>query len=157
AALAADGDLSRLGAAGGPDGAGPAGALGCPALGMAGRRRNGAVDPGAAGRQRAFRHVAAGGLCAAAVRRRADCAAAYRAEAEPVMRGPSKGDGALRRIAAQSWMREPATRSVLDALGKAGIAARFVGGCVRDAILRREIADIDLATPARPEAVIAAL
>jgi poly(A) polymerase len=73
------------------------------------------------------------------------------------MRGPSKGDGALRRIAAQSWMREPATRSVLDALGKAGIAARFVGGCVRDAILGREIADIDLATPARPEAVIAAL
>jgi poly(A) polymerase len=74
-----------------------------------------------------------------------------------VIRGRSKGDGAPRRIAPQPWMREPATRAVLDALGKAGIAARFVGGCVRDAILDREIADIDLATPARPVAVVAAL
>ena len=74
-----------------------------------------------------------------------------------MIRGRSKGDGAPRRIAPQPWMREPATRAVLDALGKEGIAARFVGGCVRDAILGREIADIDLATPARPEAVIAAL
>src|ERR1041384_6604243 len=54
-------------------------------------------------------------------------------------------------------MREPATRAVLAALNQAGIVARFVGGCVRDALLERPIADIDLATPARPEAVMAAL
>jgi poly(A) polymerase len=54
-------------------------------------------------------------------------------------------------------MREPATRAVLAALNEAGIAARFVGGCVRDALLKRPIADIDLATPARPEEVMAAL
>jgi poly(A) polymerase len=60
-------------------------------------------------------------------------------------------------IAPQPWIEEPATRALLDALREAGVAARFVGGCVRDALLGRPIADIDLATPARPEEVIAAL
>src|SRR5712691_5313467 len=54
-------------------------------------------------------------------------------------------------------MEEPATRALLSALTEAGITARFVGGCVRDALLGRPIADIDLATPARPEEVSAAL
>src|SRR4051794_39436851 len=58
---------------------------------------------------------------------------------------------------APPWMREPATRALLDALRRGGIEARFVGGCVRDALLCRPSADIDLATPARPEAIIAAL
>ncbi len=61
------------------------------------------------------------------------------------------------RIAPQPWMEEPPTRALLDALAQAGIAARFVGGVVRDALLGRAIADIDLATPARPEEVSAAL
>jgi len=63
-------------------------------------------------------------------------------------------------IPPQPWMTEPATRAVLEALAQANIKARFVGGCVRDALLRRpaaEIADIDIATPARPEEIVAAL
>ena len=36
-----------------------------------------------------------------------------------------------------------------------GHAILFVGGCVRNALLGRPVADIDLATDARPEAVIA--
>jgi poly(A) polymerase len=63
----------------------------------------------------------------------------------------------LRKIQPQPWMTAPQTRAVIEALAKAGIAARFVGGCVRDALLGRPIADIDLATPARPEEVAAAL
>jgi poly(A) polymerase len=63
----------------------------------------------------------------------------------------------MTRIAPQPWMRERPTRALLAALGRAGIAARFVGGVVRDALLGRPIADIDLATPARPEEVTAAL
>ena len=59
------------------------------------------------------------------------------------------------RMEPQPWMREPATQAVLNALREAGIVARFVGGCVRDALLDREIADIDLATPARPQEVMA--
>src|SRR5437588_2128467 len=54
-------------------------------------------------------------------------------------------------------MIAPSTRTVIAALEDAGIAARFVGGCVRDALLGRPIADVDIATPARPEAIIAAL
>jgi poly(A) polymerase len=54
-------------------------------------------------------------------------------------------------------MTAPQTLALIEALTDAGIAARFVGGCVRDALLGRPIADFDLATPARPEAVIAAL
>ncbi len=61
------------------------------------------------------------------------------------------------KIAAQPWMAEPPTRALLAALAKAGIGARFVGGCVRDALLDRPIADIDLATPAHPEEIVAAL
>ena len=61
------------------------------------------------------------------------------------------------RLAPQPWMTEPATRALLAALAQAGIAARFVGGCVRDALLREAIADVDLATPAPPEEVMAAL
>jgi poly(A) polymerase len=63
----------------------------------------------------------------------------------------------LTKIAPQRWMTEPATIALLAALGEAGIAVRFVGGVVRDALLGLPVADIDLATPARPEAVIAAL
>ena len=66
-------------------------------------------------------------------------------------------DSEARKIAPQPWMIAPPTRAVIGALADAGIAARFVGGCVRDALLGRPIADIDIATPARPEAVIAAL
>src|SRR3954452_7391469 len=58
---------------------------------------------------------------------------------------------------APPWMREQATQALLDTLRREGIEARFVGGCVRDALLGRPSADIDLATPALPEDTIAAL
>jgi len=58
------------------------------------------------------------------------------------------------RIAPQEWMSEAATRAVLAALAAEGDAARFVGGCVRDALLGRAIGDIDIATPLPPEAVM---
>src|ERR1051326_37156 len=65
--------------------------------------------------------------------------------------------GETRKIAPQPWMTAPQTRAVIAALAKSGIAARFVGGCVRDALLGCTSADIDIATPVRREAVIAAL
>jgi poly(A) polymerase len=55
------------------------------------------------------------------------------------------------------WLNEPVVQRLLAALTAAGVEARFVGGCVRDALLGREIDDLDLATPAKPEAVMAAL
>ena len=61
------------------------------------------------------------------------------------------------RLAAQPWMTAPATRTVLKALAAHGIEARFVGGCVRDAVLGRPVRDIDLATPSPPEVVLEAI
>jgi poly(A) polymerase len=54
----------------------------------------------------------------------------------------------------QDWMIAPPTRAVLAALEAGGVEARFVGGCVRDALLKRPVRDIDIATPAEPERVI---
>ncbi len=58
------------------------------------------------------------------------------------------------RIETQPWMVAPETRAVLDALRAGGATVRFVGGCVRDAVAGRAIADIDLATDAPPERVV---
>jgi poly(A) polymerase len=49
---------------------------------------------------------------------------------------------------------EPKARQVLAAFAAAGVPVRFVGGCVRDALLGHPAADRDLATPARPEQVL---
>ena len=54
-------------------------------------------------------------------------------------------------------MAAPAVRTLFTALGQAGIAARFVGGCVRNAVLGRAIDDIDIAVDKPPEAVMRAL
>ena len=51
-------------------------------------------------------------------------------------------------------MNAPETQAVLRALGQGGAELRFVGGCVRDAVLGRAIGDIDIATPEPPELVI---
>src|SRR5262252_10052979 len=61
------------------------------------------------------------------------------------------------RIDPQPWMVEPATLAVLRALAAGGAEARFVGGSVRDALLGQRIGDIDIATSALPERVIALL
>ncbi len=50
----------------------------------------------------------------------------------------------------ESWMTAPKTRAVLDALGP---EARFVGGAVRNALLKREVSDVDIATPLTPDEV----
>ena len=55
------------------------------------------------------------------------------------------------------WIRAPATRAVIDALTVEGADVRFVGGCVRDALLGRESRDIDIGTPDEPEQVLALL
>ena len=57
---------------------------------------------------------------------------------------------------APPWLDAAAPRAVTAALGAGGWRAYYVGGCVRDALLGRSAADIDVATDAPPEAVIAA-
>lgn len=54
-----------------------------------------------------------------------------------------------------SWIGEARTRAVTDMLEGAGHAAFFVGGCVRNALLGQGVSDIDIATDAPPERVLA--
>ena len=54
------------------------------------------------------------------------------------------------------WLARPATQAVLAALATRGFAVRVVGGAVRNALLGLPVADVDIATTARPEQVIAA-
>ena len=62
-------------------------------------------------------------------------------------------------IPTKPWMRAAETLAVMAALEAAGGegCARFVGGCVRNAITGHPVEDIDIATTLTPDAVIAAL
>ncbi len=55
------------------------------------------------------------------------------------------------------WLRAPETHAVLDALRAGGAHPRFVGGCVRDALVERAVRDIDIAVDMPPEGTVAAL
>lgn len=52
--------------------------------------------------------------------------------------------------AREPWMRTKEVRAVMDALTAEGSDARFIGGAVRNALLDRPVADIDIATPLLP-------
>ncbi len=56
-----------------------------------------------------------------------------------------------------AWMDEPPVQALLAALTRGGIAARFVGGCVRDTVLGRPVKEIDIAVDKPPETVMRAL
>jgi poly(A) polymerase len=57
------------------------------------------------------------------------------------------------RIEPPAWLHDPTLGAVLAAVPR----ARLVGGAVRDALLGRQAADVDLATPDPPDAVTRAL
>ncbi len=65
--------------------------------------------------------------------------------------------GPAGKLPQQDWMTAPDICAVIAALTAEGAEVRFVGGCVRDAVVGRSIKDIDLATPDEPQAVIALL
>lgn len=58
------------------------------------------------------------------------------------------------RIGLPEPLRDPGALRILDLLGRGGAEARFVGGCVRDALLGRPVRDIDVATGAVPGRVM---
>ncbi|EEE37614.1 polyA polymerase family protein [Rhodobacteraceae bacterium KLH11] len=59
----------------------------------------------------------------------------------------------MKRIT-EDWITANATQDVCAALTAGGAQALFVGGCVRNALLRAPVSDIDIATDARPGHVI---
>jgi poly(A) polymerase len=58
----------------------------------------------------------------------------------------------MTRIAGD-WIGAPETQAVFDALEAGGYRAFFVGGCVRNALLREKVTDVDISTDAVPEEV----
>jgi poly(A) polymerase len=60
-------------------------------------------------------------------------------------------------IKLQPWMTDADTRAVMGALAAPdleGPAALFVGGCVRDTLIGRDVVDIDIATAHPPDEVV---
>ena len=73
-------------------------------------------------------------------------------------------DGPIGKLTPQSWLMAPETKSVIAALTSEGAEVRFIGGCVRDSLLKLSAKeknyrsdlkkqDIDIATPESPETV----
>ena len=64
----------------------------------------------------------------------------------------------MTRLEGHAWLDDPATMAVFDALEAEGgpDCARFVGGCVRNALVGRAVDDIDIATRLLPERSVAA-
>ena len=60
---------------------------------------------------------------------------------------------AVRLDPATPWLNDPAIGRIFAALDLPDAAPRFVGGCVRDALLGLAAADIDIATPLTPDVV----
>ena len=57
--------------------------------------------------------------------------------------------------ARHSWMSGPETRAVIEMLeNERPLGSRFVGGCVRNALLEAPVADVDISTQIRPERVL---
>ena len=52
------------------------------------------------------------------------------------------------------WLNAPETRAVMASLTANGGQARFVGGCVRNALIGAPVEDIDIATPLEPKEVV---
>jgi poly(A) polymerase len=60
----------------------------------------------------------------------------------------------MSRLSGQAWLDAPETQGVMRALeGARAGSARFVGGCVRNALLSAPVDDIDIATQLLPEQV----
>lgn len=58
-------------------------------------------------------------------------------------------------LAGAAWLASPEAQRVFDALEASGAIARAVGGAVRNALMGKPVVDVDIATTARPEQVIA--
>ncbi len=54
-----------------------------------------------------------------------------------------------------AWLKRPETQRVFEVLAASGVETRAVGGAVRDTLLGRPVREIDLATTATPETIVA--
>ena len=62
---------------------------------------------------------------------------------------------ALPSLKDAAWLKRAETLRVFDALQAPGVETRAVGGAVRDALLGLPVREVDLASTAKPEKVMA--
>ncbi|WP_425063242.1 CCA tRNA nucleotidyltransferase [Pyruvatibacter mobilis] len=55
-------------------------------------------------------------------------------------------------IGLQMWLKDAETQALMAALNADGAVARFVGGCVRNALMGEPVTDVDIATTDAPDA-----
>ncbi len=67
------------------------------------------------------------------------------------------GDKPGGQIPVEPWMETPEIKAVFSAITKNGKEARFIGGCVRDALLKKTVTDVDIATQETPDQVTSLL
>ncbi|MCY4238484.1 MAG: CCA tRNA nucleotidyltransferase [Rhodospirillaceae bacterium] len=60
-------------------------------------------------------------------------------------------------VFAPNWMVRAPVRCLMQALAADGADVRFVGGCVRDALVGEDVVDLDVGVPRPPDAVMACL
>lgn len=60
-------------------------------------------------------------------------------------------------LAGEVWLNASGAQAVFEALESIGAEARAVGGSVRNSLLGQPVADVDIATTARPEKVVDAV
>jgi poly(A) polymerase len=61
------------------------------------------------------------------------------------------------KIAPTDWLHCPETAYLVEVFAAAGIPLRFVGGAVRDTLLKKPVMDVDAATPTPPQKVMSLL
>ncbi|GMV62570.1 MAG: hypothetical protein AMXMBFR74_17380 [Parvibaculum sp.] len=64
---------------------------------------------------------------------------------------------AEKELARAAWLNEADAKAVMEALAAKGGTARFVGGCVRNALMGETVRDIDIAITETPESAKALL
>jgi poly(A) polymerase len=72
------------------------------------------------------------------------------------MAGAMATIGPILRLVDADWLQRPETQAVFAALTGRGHQARAVGGAVRNALLGLTVGDVDIATTASPDEIIAA-
>lgn len=71
------------------------------------------------------------------------------------MASPLQSEHTPPSLVGAEWLSRAETQSVLALLDEGGYSARAVGGCVRNALLGVPVKDIDIATTAHPQDVVA--
>ena len=59
-----------------------------------------------------------------------------------------------KKILKDDWLSHPSINYLSTVFQRSGYEILFVGGCIRNTILKKQVNDVDIATAATPEEII---